>query len=184
MEQYRDHLRRMVSLRMDPRLQGRVDPSDVIQEGYLDAALRLEEYARDPAVPFVIWLRFLIGQRILKEHRRHLGVKVRDVGREVSLDRGSMPEANTVVLAARLLGDLSSPSELASRAERKIRLQRALEAMDPIDREILVLRHFEQMNNGEAALVLGLDKSAASKRYIRAVVRLKRILGDASGDRP
>jgi RNA polymerase sigma-70 factor, ECF subfamily len=96
MEQYRDHLRRMVSLRLDPRLQGRVASSDVIQEGYLDAAVRLEEYARDPAVPFVIWLRFLVGQRILKAHRRHLGVKVRDVGREVSLDRGSMPGANTV----------------------------------------------------------------------------------------
>jgi RNA polymerase sigma-70 factor (ECF subfamily) len=181
LDQYRDRMRRMVTLRLDPRLQGRVDASDVIQEGYLDAALRLPEFGRNPAVPFFIWLRFLVGQRILKVHRHHLGAKVREVGREVSLYRAPMPEASTAALAAQLLGNLTSPSEFAMRAERKIRLQQALNAMDPIDREVLVLRHYEQLSNGESALVLGLDKSAASKRYIRAVVRLKQILSSLTG---
>jgi RNA polymerase sigma-70 factor (ECF subfamily) len=181
LEQYRDRMRRMVALRLDPRLQGRVDPSDVIQEGYIDAAQRLDEYARDRSAPFYIWLRFLVGQRIAEQHRRHLGARVRDAGREVSLYRGPMPEASTAALAAQLLGKLTSPSEMAIRAERKIRLQQALNAMDPIDREIIVLRHYEQMNNGEAALVLGLDKSAASKRYTRAVIRLKNILAGLTG---
>lgn len=181
LERYRGRLRRMVALRLDPRLQGRVDASDVIQEGYLDAMSRLEEYARDPRVPFYIWLRFLVGQRVQDEHRRHLGTAGRDVGREVSIYRGAMPGASTGVLAARLLGELTSPSQAAQRAERRVRLQEALNLMDPLDREILVLRHYEQMTNGDAAAALGLDKSAASKRYIRALVRLKEILAGLPG---
>jgi RNA polymerase sigma-70 factor (ECF subfamily) len=181
LEQYRGRLRRMVELRLDPRLQGRVDASDVIQDGYLDAMSRLEEYARDPRVPFYIWLRFLVGQRVQDEHRRHLGTAGRDVGREVSIYRGAMPGASTGVLAARLLGKLTSPSQAAQRAERKVRLQEGLNRRDPLDREILVLRHYEQMTNGDAAAALGLDKSAASKRYIRALVRLKEILAGLPG---
>ena len=180
MERYRGRLRRMVELRLDPRLQGRVDASDVIQEGYLDAMTRLEEYARDPQVPFYIWLRFLVGQRVQEQHRRHLASPGRDVGREISIYRGAMPGASTGVLAARLMGKLTSPSQAAQRAERKVRLQEALNRMDPMDREILVLRHYEQMTNGDAAAALGLDKSASSKRYTRALVRLKEILSGLS----
>ena len=185
---YRARLRRMVALRLDPRLQGRVDASDVIQEGYLDAIKRLEEYIRDPSVSFYIWLRFLVGQRVAEHHRRYLSRPGRDVGREISIYRGAMPGASTGALAARLLGKLTSPSGAAMRAERKIRLQEALNRMDPLDREILVLRHYEQMSNGDAAAALGLDKSAASKRYTRALVRLKEILaalpGKISGEGP
>ena len=180
LERYRGRLRRMVALRLDPRLQGRVDASDVIQEGYLDAMTRLEEFARDPRVPFYIWLRFLVGQRVQEQHRRHLGSPGRDVGREISIYRGAMPGASTGVLAARLLGKLTSPSQAAQRAERKVRLQEALNRMDPLDREMLVLRHYEQMTNGDAAAALGLDKSAASKRYTRALIRLKEILAGFS----
>jgi RNA polymerase sigma-70 factor (ECF subfamily) len=176
LERYRDRLRRLIALRLDPRLQGRVDPSDVIQEAYLDASVRLPDYARSPDLPFFLWLRFLVGQKIIDHHRRHLGAQARDAGREVSLYRGAMPEATTAALAARLRGRMTSPSQAAVRAERKIRLQEALNSMDPVDREILVLRHYEQLSNGEAALVLGLDKSAASKRYARALVRLKDVL--------
>lgn len=185
---YRARLRRMVALRLDPRLQGRVDASDVIQEGYLDAIKRLEEYIRDPSVSFYIWLRFLVGQRVAEHHRRYLSRPGRDVGREISIYRGAMPGASTGALAARLLGKLTSPSGAAMRAERKIRLQEALNRMDPLDREILVLRHYEQMSNGDAAAALGLDKSAASKHYTRALVRLKEILaalpGKISGEGP
>ena len=181
LEQFRDRMRRMVALRLDPRLQGRVDPSDVIQEGYIDAALRLDEYARDPSAPFYIWLRFLVGQRVQEQHRRHLATPGREVGREVSIYRGAMPGASTGALAARLLGKLTSPSRAAMRAERRIQLQEALNRMDPLDREILVLRHYEQMTNGDAAAALGLDKSAASKRYTRALARLKEILAALPG---
>jgi RNA polymerase sigma-70 factor (ECF subfamily) len=154
----------------------------VIQEGYLDAMRRLEEYIRDPSVPFYIWLRFLVGQRVQVQHRRHLGTPGRDVGREVSIYRGAIPGASTRALAARLLGDLTSPSQAAMRAERKFRLQVALNRMDPLDREILVLRHYEQMTNGDADAALGLDKSAASKRYTRALERLKQILAALPGE--
>jgi RNA polymerase sigma-70 factor (ECF subfamily) len=181
LERYRDRLRRMVVMRLDPRLRGRVDASDVIQEGYIDAMKRLEEFVREPSVPFYIWLRFLVGQRVQEQHRRHLHTPGRDIGREVSIYRGAMPGASTGVLAARLLGKLTSPSQAAQRAERKLRLQEALNQMDPLDREILVLRHYEQMTNGDVAAALGLEKSAASKRYTRALTRLKEILADLPG---
>ena len=178
---FRDRLRRLVSLRLDPRLHSRIDVSDVIQDGLIDATTRLEDYLADPArMPFYLWLRFLVGQRVAEAHRRHFG-QGRDVGREVSLYRSAMPEASTAALAAQLLGRFTSPSAAAVRAERRIRLQEALNAMDPIDREILVLRHYEQLTNGEVATVLGLDKSAASKRHIRALMRLKDQLSDLEG---
>jgi RNA polymerase sigma-70 factor (ECF subfamily) len=178
---YRDRLRRMVSLRMDRRLQGRVDASDVIQEAMADACGRLTDYRQNPTMPFFLWLRYLTGQRLLEQHRRHLGAQGRDAGREISLYRGAMPETTTAALAAQMLGRHTSPSQAAQRAERKIRLQEALNSLDPIDREILALRHFEQLSNGEAAQVLGLDKSAASKRYARALIRLKDILANMPG---
>src|SRR5215467_11321745 len=103
LERYRARLRKLIALRLDPRLQGRVDPSDVIQEAYLDAARRLPEYARDPEpMPFYLWLRFLVGQKILEQHRFHLGAQGRDAGREVSLYRGPMPEATSAAIAAQL----------------------------------------------------------------------------------
>jgi RNA polymerase sigma-70 factor (ECF subfamily) len=181
LEKHRDRLRRMIALRLDLRLQGRVDPSDVIQEGYLAASRRFPDYTKDPAMPFFLWLRFLVGQELQEQHRRHLGAQARDAGREVSIYRGAMPETTSAALAAQLMGKMTSPSLAAVRAERKIRLQEALNSMDPIDREVLVLRHYEQLSNGEAALVLGLDKSAASKRYARALVRLKEILTQMGG---
>jgi RNA polymerase sigma-70 factor (ECF subfamily) len=176
LERHRDRLRRMVALRLDRRLQGRVDASDVLQEAYLEASLRLAEYVKHPPLPFFLWLRFLVGQALLTQHRRHLGAQARDAGRELSLYRGALPEATSAALAAHLLGRATSPSEAVLRAERKLLLEEALNQMEPLDREVLALRHFEQLSNGEAAQVLGLDKSAASKRYARALLRLKDIL--------
>jgi RNA polymerase sigma-70 factor (ECF subfamily) len=172
----RDRLRRMVALRMDRRLQGRIDPSDVIQDAHVEAMARLPEYLRESNLPFFLWLRLIVGQRLNILHRRHLGAQARDVGREVRLYQGALPEATSAALVARLLGHLTRPSEAAVRAERKIRIQTALNAMDQLDREILALRHFEQLSNGEAAQALGLSKSTASKRYLRALQRLKEIL--------
>jgi RNA polymerase sigma-70 factor (ECF subfamily) len=181
LERHRARLRRMVALRLDQRLRGRIDPSDVIQEAQLEAAGRLDDYLRDPAVPFFLWLRFLVGQRLAIVHRRHLGAEARDAGREVSIDRAALPRATSAALAAQLLGRDTRPSEALARAERKLRLREALEDMDPVDRELLALRHFEQLSNAEAARVLGLRESAASKRYIRALTKLKAILSAMPG---
>ena len=181
LDRHRDRLRRMVALRLDRRLQGRVDASDVIQEASLEAVRRLPEYLKNPTMPFFLWLRFLTGQRLTEQHRIHLGARARDAGREVALYRGSLPEATSAALAAQLLGRLTTPSEAAVRAERRVRMQEALNSMDPIDREVLALRHFEQLSNSEAATVLGLDRSAASRRYARALVRLKEILASRPG---
>jgi RNA polymerase sigma-70 factor, ECF subfamily len=177
----RQRLRRMVALRMDHRLQGRIDPSDVIQDAHIEAMSRLPEYLRESNLPFFLWLRLIVGQRLTLLHRRHLGARARDAGREIGLYHGALPEATSAALAARLLGHLTRPSEAAVRAERKIRIQTALNAMDPLDREILALRHFEQLSNAEAAQALSLSSSTASKRYVRALQRLKEILAAARG---
>src|SRR5262245_18802534 len=181
LERHRKRLRRMVALRLDQRLQGRIDASDVLQEAFLAVAARLPEYLRQPSMPFFLWLRFLTGQKLLELHRHHLGAQMRDAGREVALYRGNLPQASSAVLAAQLLGHDTRPSEAAIRAERKIRLQEALNGMDPLDREVLALRHFEHLTNAETAQVLGLQESAASKRYIRALKKLKEILTHMPG---
>jgi RNA polymerase sigma-70 factor (ECF subfamily) len=178
---HRERLRRMVALRMDHRLQGRIDASDVIQETYLEAVARLPEYLQQPAMPFFLWLRFLTGQKLLELHRRHFGTKMRDVGREVSLYPGGLPQTTSAALAAQLLGQAAGPSEAAIRAEVKLRLQEALNSLEPLDREVLALRHFEHLSNSEAAQVLGIEKSAASKRYLRALRRLKDVLSTMPG---
>ncbi len=179
---HRGRLRRMVALRLDQRLRGRIDPSDVIQEAFLEATERRPEYASqpDPMPPF-LWLRFLTLQRLQIVHRRQLGTRSRDAGRDVSIHGGAFPAASSAALAAQLLGRDTRPSEAAIRAERKRRLQEVLDRMDPIDREVLVLRHFEQLSNGECARVLGLGESAATKRYLRALTRLKDILSAQPG---
>jgi RNA polymerase sigma-70 factor (ECF subfamily) len=176
----RTRLRRMVQLRLDRRLQGRIDPEDVLQDTFVDASRRLSEYAADPRpMPPYLWLRLLTLERLVSLHRLHLGVKSRDVGPEVSLYCGPLPAADSRSLAAQLLGRLTTPSRAAIRAEIQIKMQEALNAMDPIDREVLALRHFEELNNNETAAVLGLHKAAASQRYVRALRRLKEILSSA-----
>jgi RNA polymerase sigma-70 factor, ECF subfamily len=181
LEQHRDRLRRMLGLRLDPRLQGRVDASDVLQETYLEASARLPEYLRNPTMPFFLWLRFLAGQKLVTLHRHHLGAQMRDAGREVSLYRGRLPETSSAALAAQLLGHDTRPSEAAVRAELKIRLQEALNSMDALDREVLALRHFEQLSLAETAELLGLTESGASRRHLRALKRLKEVLRQMPG---
>jgi len=173
---HRERLRRMIALRLDHRLQGRIDASDVIQETYLEAWGRLADYLRNPTMPFFLWLRFLAGQKLVTLHRHHLGVEMRDPNREVSLFRGSLPETSSAALAAQLLGHDTRPSEAAVRAELKIRLQEALNTMDALDREVLALRHFEQLTRAEIAQLLDISEAAVSKRYIRALKKLKEIL--------
>ncbi len=178
---HRQRLRRMVEMRMDWRLQARLDASDVIQDAYLEAVTRMDEYLRDPALPLFLWLRLIVGERLTRLHRHHLGTKMRDAGRELSLYRRPLPAASSMALAAQLLGKHTSPTQAAVRAERMLRLQEALNALDPIDREILSLRHFEELTRAETAKALGIEEGAAAKRYIRALKRLKDVLASLPG---
>jgi RNA polymerase sigma-70 factor, ECF subfamily len=178
---HRARLRRMVDLRLDGRLHARIDASDVVQEAFVEAVTRLDEYLREPSYPLFLWLRLIVGERLLKLHRHHLGTQMRDAGLEVSIYRGALPAASSAALAAQLLGKHTSRTQAAVRAERMMRLQEALNALEPIDREILSLRHFEEMTIVETALSLGIEASAAAKRYIRALKRLKATLASMPG---
>jgi RNA polymerase sigma-70 factor (ECF subfamily) len=179
----RSRLKKMVRLRLDRRLQGRLDASDVLQEAFLDVQQKAADFAARMDLPAYIWLRCVTAERLLILHRQHLGFRMRDASQEVSLCSGS-PAATTQSLANLLLGRLTSPSAAAIRAERQQRLQEALNTMDPLDREVLALRHFEELSNSETATVLALTKTAASNRYIRALKRLKEILATLPGIDP
>ena len=178
---HRDRLRRMVELRMDPRLQARLDPSDVLQEAYLEVARDLDAYLRDPKLTPFLWLRLHVGRRLTTLHRHHLGTRMRGAGLEVSLYRDALPEASSAALAAMLLGGHTSPTQAARRAERLLRVQEAMNRLEPMDREALALRHFEQLSRAEAAQVLGISEAAAAKRYVRALKRLEELLAAMPG---
>jgi RNA polymerase sigma-70 factor (ECF subfamily) len=185
-DKHRDKLRRMVQLRLDHRLAGRVSASDVLQEAYIDALKRVEHYFDKPDQPFFGWLRLVVGQRLADVHREHLAQK-RNASRDVPIHAGA-PGADSACIAALLLGNLTSPSHAATKNEALVRLEEALEQMDPVDREVLALRHFEELSNTETASLLGIQPAAASKRYVRALARLKQILetlpGFADGANP
>lgn len=174
--QHHDRLRRMIRLRLDHRLQGRLDPSDVLQEAFLEYSRALPEYVKNPEAPFYLWLRCITGRKLRALHRAHLGARMRDAGREISIHRESLPEASSVALAAQLLGQFTTPSQAMVRAEIQARIQEALNEMEPLDREVLALRHYEQLSNRETAFVLEVSEAAASIRFIRALRRLKDIL--------
>lgn len=171
-EFYRGRLSRMIALRMDPRVQGRVDASDVLQEAYIDAAQGLSNYASEPNIPFYLWLRLLTGQRLSKAHRTHLGTAKRQVQREISILPTSMPDLSSFNLASQLVGQWTSASGHLMRDELRASVQKVLEAMDPNDREVLALRHFEEMSNRETAEVLKISEAAAKSRYRRALLRV------------
>jgi RNA polymerase sigma-70 factor (ECF subfamily) len=172
----RDRLWRMVQARLDRRLRGRVDPDDSLQEAYLDATRRIGHFANEPTMSFFLRLRLIVGQTLVDVHRRHLEAQRRDAGRDVSIAGRGVPGASSASLAGYLVAHLTSPSQAAIRAEMEAQLGQAIDRLDPIDREVLVLRHFEELTNGEVAEVLGLQVKAASIRYVRAVARLKTIL--------
>src|SRR6516225_8669977 len=178
---FRKRLKQMVRLRLNRRLQGRIDDSDILQEAYLEAARRLPEYLATRPLPFFLWLRHLTGEKLIDAHRRHLGAQMRDAAQEVSLHRGPMPAASSASLAAQLLGRLTSPSQAAVKAETRLRVQEVLNRMEPLDREVLTLRHFEELSNAEVAQTLGLNESTASSRYLRALKRLKDELSHLPG---
>jgi RNA polymerase sigma-70 factor (ECF subfamily) len=173
---HQERLLRLIALRLNPRLQGRIDPGDVLQDVLLEASRRLPDYLAQPRAPFYLWLRSIVGHRLLKLHRHHLATEQRDAGREVPLNRGAFPAPSSLALAAQLLGNEPSPDEAAERAELRARVQQALDELTELDREILTLRHFEQLTNAEIAHLLDVSPAAASKRYFRALKRLEEAL--------
>ena len=178
---HRERLKRMVQLRLSRRLAGRVDDSDVLQEAFIEVARKLPEYAQQPQLPLFLWMRHVTALKLAEVHRRHLGTQLRDADREVTLHRGGLPTVDSVSLAAQLLGKLTTPSQAAVKAETRLLVQEALNAMDPIDREVLALKHFEQLSTSEIAAVLGLSKAGAGSRYLRAIKRLRAILEKIPG---
>jgi RNA polymerase sigma-70 factor (ECF subfamily) len=168
-EHQRPRLLRMVQFRLDPRLGGRVDAEDVVQDVFLDARQRLYAFRSESrSLPF--WLRLVAQQTLIDLHRRHLGARMRNAAQERVL-------AQSQSLSGFLVADLTSPSQAIVRDEQRRQLQQALESMDDIDREVLVLRHFEDLANKEVAELLGIGENAASNRYVRALGRLKGMLG-------
>ena len=165
----RDRLRRMVQFRLDPRLVGRVDPEDIVQDVFLDAQKRLYAFRQD-AQSLSFWLRLIAQQTLIDMHRRHLGAGRRSAARERVF-------AHSHGLSGFLVGKMTSPSQAAMREEMRQQLVAALEAMDEIDREVLTLRHFEDLSNKEVAELLNIGENAASNRYVRALARLKGLLG-------
>ena len=168
-------LERMVEFRLDFRLRGRVDPGDVLQEAYIEIARRITDYTSAPTVSFYVWVRQITWQTLVGVHRRHLGQK-RNPNAEVQIHQRRDQNATTYSIAGMLIGNLTSPSQAAIREEMLEQLRIALDSIDETDREVLALRHFEQLSNNEVAEVLSLTKTAASNRYVRALKRLGDIL--------
>ncbi len=178
---HRERLWRMINFRLDRRLLGRVDADDVLQESYLSASQRIQHFLEEESMSLFIWLRLIASQTLIDVHRRHLGAQMRDANREVSMQGGRHPHATSISLAAQLLGQITSPSQAAVRAEMSVQLEEALDSMEQIDQEVLALRHFEELTNSEVAEVLNIQQKAASIRYVRAVARLKKVLARLPG---
>jgi RNA polymerase sigma-70 factor (ECF subfamily) len=177
--QHRARLRRLVAFRLHPQLQGRLDLEDVLQDAYLAAAQRLPHFvAADPPVAPFVWLRTIVLQTLTDACRHHLGAQKRDVFREVSLEAGENRDGTSAAIALQLAGDLTSPSQAAARADAMTVVRNAIGGMDELDREVLALRHFEELSNQEVAEALGIEQKAASIRYIRALRRLRALLAE------
>lgn len=176
LNRHRTRLVKMVHLRMDRRLKGRIDASDVVQDATIEAARRLPDYVDSKPMDFYIWLRWITGEKLIDAHRHHLGVQKRNAANEVSIFNRPLPAVTSAALADQLVGRMTSPTQAAQRAEVQLAVEQALNQLEPIDREVLVLRHFEHLTNEETANVLELKKSTASKRYVQALKRFRQVV--------
>ncbi len=179
-DQNRDRLRRLLTLRMDPRVRARVSPSDVLQETFLELARRLPRYSEEQQLPFFLWLRAIAGNCLARAHRTHLGADMRNAARDVSLAGSNVPGVSTMLLASHIAGHFTSVDRGVLRAELQLRVQEALNSMPERDQEILALRHFEELSTEECACVLGLSRSGVLKRHTRALRRLHDTISDHS----
>jgi RNA polymerase sigma-70 factor (ECF subfamily) len=173
---HREPLRRMIGLRLDPALAARIDASDVVQDVLLEAHRRLADYLRNPAMPFHLWLRHIAKDHIIDAHRRHRQAQRRSLDREQPLVPALLADHSSYELAGQLIDPELTPATAALRQEMQRRLDAAIAGLDEDDREIILLRHREQMANQDIAHALGLTEAAASMRYLRALRRLRNTL--------
>jgi len=173
---HRDRLRQMVAVRMDPRLAARVDASDVVQETLVEASRKLPEYLQNRPLPFYPWLRQIAWERLVDLHRRHVRAQKRAVGRQSW--QHTLPDRSTMALADRLLASGTTPSGHFAREELRDRMKTALTELPPHDREVMVLRHLEQLSTREIASVVGMTEGAVKTRHLRALQRLRGLLND------
>lgn len=181
-EEFRPRLEKIVAFRLDPSFRSRLDPADVVQESYFEIARRIHEFAETPGVPLFIWMRQRVLQTMIDLQRSHSREK-RSVHRESRLPEPQFNQSTSLSIARMLMDDLPSPSQAAMLVEEQVRLQTALDSMQEIDREVLAMRHFEQLTNSEVAEVLGIRPTAASNRYVRAAARLSEILQSMASHR-
>jgi RNA polymerase sigma-70 factor (ECF subfamily) len=182
-----ERLRRVASFRLNPQLQGRIDAADVLQETFVAATERRAEFFAEPGRSLFLWLRWMVGNTLLDLHRHHLDAQMRDPRREQAFGGvgdaggGDASDATRDALAAQLTCGVTGPATAARRGEVYARLNEALGRMDPTDREVLALRHYEQLTSAETAQVLGIQERAAAKRYGRALERLRELLAETPG---
>jgi RNA polymerase sigma-70 factor (ECF subfamily) len=174
--QHRDSVRRMIDLRLDPAIAARVDASDVVQEVLLEASRRLDSYLREPVMPFHLWLRHIAKDHIIDAHRRHRQAQRRGVDREQPLVPAGLADHSSIELAAQFIDQELTPASAAMKQELERRLHQAIAQLDEDDREIVLMRHFEQLSNQEVAALLHLTEPAASMRHLRALRRLRELL--------
>lgn len=178
---HEERLRRLIAFRLDARMRGRVDAADIVQEVFLEALEHRDRFVTESEESLFLWLRGIAANKLLELHRFHLGTQSRNAGREVALAPGEASEDSSAALAAQLIAWGTRASEAAVRDEVRLRLEQALGQMDAIDREVLVLKHFEQLTSRETARVLGIEERAAAKRYLRALQRLREMLATLPG---
>lgn len=173
---YRSRLRQIVRFRLDYRIAGRLSDSDVLQEAYLAAAKRLPHFGDHDEMSAFLWLRLVTNQQLVDLQRQHVSAEKRDVRREISIVQSPLSAATSVAIAAQLVGQNQTASAILQQAEQITKLERTLNEMDEVDREVIALRHFEELSNVETASVLGIEPPAASKRYVRAMQRLSQLM--------
>jgi RNA polymerase sigma-70 factor (ECF subfamily) len=178
LERHRGSLRRMIELRMDRRVMSRVDASDVVQDVLLEASRRLKDYLRDPPLSFHLWLRQLAQDRMIDVHRRHRGAQKRSVDREQRLAVGGFADRSSLDLAGQLRDGELTPAAETIRRELAARFRDALDDLAEEDREMILMRHYEHLGNREVAEALGISDAAAGMRHLRALRRLRAILGE------
>ena len=167
LERHRDALRRMVQMRLDRKVQQRVDVSDVVQDVIIEASQRLDDYLKNPAMPFHLWLRHMARDRIIDMHRRHRVSAKRSVDREQQLVVNAAQDHSTIEIVAQICDRQMTPAAAATMRELAVRFEAAIEQLEEQDREVVLMRHFEQLSNQEVAQALGLSEPAASMRYLR-----------------
>ncbi len=182
LDRHRDALRRLVAMRLDRKIQGRVDASDIVQDVMIEANRRLQDYLLNPVMPFHLWLRHMAKDRLIDAHRRHRGSAKRSVDREQPMVAVGGMDRSTMELAVHLADKEMTPAAAATMHELQARFEAAINELNEHDQEIVLMRHFEHLTNQEAAQALGLSEPAASMRYLRAMRRLREIISNTGED--